>query len=191
MGTCINCGAPKGPRNKLFCSAACANAWNGEQTKKRNKDDGQWNTCATCQNQKPKNAFSYVDKWDYTKGLKTVCKRCSANMRETERRNRTWMHKAALVMLNGSKQRAKRAGMEHTLVLADIVIPAKCPVLGVPLHREERNSWINAPSIDRIDSTKGYTPDNIVIVSRRANILKKDATPQELIALADFYKRYS
>ena len=91
----------------------------------------------------------------------------------------------------GVNARAKRAGRENTLTLTDIVIPDVCPVLGIPLHREERGTWMNAPSVDRIDSSRGYTPDNIIIVSRRANILKRDATPDEMRKLAEFYSRYA
>lgn len=190
MASCLRCQNQLGKRQRRFCSKACANKWNGEQIATRNKGDGQWETCAQCALDKPKNAFSFVDKLDYSKGRKAVCKRCSANTKETERRNRDWRHKARAVMLNGSKQRAKRVGMEHTLVLSDISIPDVCPVFGTPLLRESRESWNSAPSIDRIDSAKGYTPDNIVIVSRRANVLKKDATPEELEMLAKFYARF-
>jgi hypothetical protein len=190
MNTCTQCGNPLGRRQKRFCSIACSNKWNGQRKAERNINDGEWIPCPTCLATKPKNAFSFVDKGDYTKGRRPVCKRCSANSREAERRNRNWKHKAGLVMLNGSKQRAKRVGMEHTLTLSDISIPDICPVFGTPLVRESRESWNSAPSIDRIDSTRGYTPDNIIIVSRRANILKKDATIEELEALATFYARY-
>jgi hypothetical protein len=48
---------------------------------------------------------------------------------------------------------------------------------------------MNAPSIDRIDNNKGYTKDNIMVISRRANILKKDATFDELITIGKFYER--
>jgi len=37
-----------------------------------------------------------------------------------------------------------------------------------------------APSLDRIDSRKGYTKDNIQVISNKANILKNDATLSEL-----------
>ena len=90
-------------------------------------------------------------------------------------------------MLNNSKQRAKRAGLEHTLTIDDIVIPDFCPVLGIKLETGNRKNHYNAPSIDRIDNTKGYIKENIVVVSTRANLLKSDATINELVMVAKFY----
>ena len=76
------------------------------------------------------------------------------------------------------------------LTIDDIIIPDICPIFGVPLQRENKKTWQNAPSIDRIDNTKGYVQGNIVIISRRANILKKDATIEELIKLSKFYEHF-
>jgi hypothetical protein len=39
-------------------------------------------------------------------------------------------------------------------------------------------------SIDRFDSSKGYTKDNIVLCQRQVNIMKNDATLNELISFA-------
>ena len=68
----------------------------------------------------------------------------------------------------------------------DIVMPTHCPVLGIPLGFS--NSRDHVPSIDRIVNTKGYTKDNIVIVSLRANRFKSDATLEELKRLVAFYE---
>jgi hypothetical protein len=42
--------------------------------------------------------------------------------------------------------------------------------------------------LDRVDNTKGYVKGNVIVVSRRANVLKKDATLNELRQLADYYE---
>lgn len=72
--------------------------------------------------------------------------------------------------------RAWRKGREFTLKTSDIVIPEICPVLGTPMKR---------PSIDRLDPTRGYTPDNIRVISVRANTLRGDATVAELELLLE------
>ncbi|WP_157272543.1 hypothetical protein [Azonexus hydrophilus] len=92
-------------------------------------------------------------------------------------------------MLSCAKERAKRLGLEFNLDLSDIVIPTHCPVLGIELNPANRDMY-STPSLDRIDSRKGYTKGNVIVVSTRANLLKKDATPDELRMLADFYEQY-
>ena len=79
-------------------------------------------------------------------------------------------------------------GREFSIELEDILIPEKCPVFGFNLKREDRETWMFAPSVDRIDSSKGYTKGNVTVVSRRANILKRDATLEELEQLFNYYK---
>ena len=42
-------------------------------------------------------------------------------------------------------------------------------------------------SFDRIDNSKGYIKDNLVVVSLRANTIKNVATVKEMYQVADFY----
>ena len=62
----------------------------------------------------------------------------------------------------------------------DIVIPAVCPLLGLSLRLNTGVVGHDSPSIDRIDSTRGYVPGNVWVISHRANTLKSNATIAEL-----------
>ena len=62
-----------------------------------------------------------------------------------------------------------------------------CPLMGMELtYVPSNNTGItrNYATLDRIDSSKGYIIGNIQIVSHRANMLKNDATPEEIALLA-------
>lgn len=93
----------------------------------------------------------------------------------------------ASYLLSAAKSRAKSSGMEFNIAIDDIEIPRFCPVLGIELvHRGGRT---NSPSIDRIDNSKGYVKGNVIVISVRANLIKRDATLLELQRIADFYTR--
>jgi hypothetical protein len=86
------------------------------------------------------------------------------------------------------RSRALSKGIECTITEADIIIPERCPVLGIVLQRSTRGFQDASPSVDRIDSTKGYVPGNVHVISARANRLKSDATIAELRALVDYFE---
>ena len=80
-------------------------------------------------------------------------------------------------MYSAAKSRAREKGLPFTINIDDIVIPSVCPVLGTPMHR---------PSLDQHLPAKGYTPDNIVVMSFRANMLKNNGTLEEFKMLVDY-----
>jgi hypothetical protein len=58
-----------------------------------------------------------------------------------------------------------------------------CPLMGVELtYVPSNNTGItrNYATLDRIDSSQGYVPGNIQVLSHRANMLKNDTTLEEL-----------
>ena len=66
----------------------------------------------------------------------------------------------------------------------------KCPIFGIKFKFGTHHNWSDRQkgmSVDRIDNSKGYHKDNIVIVSSKANIMKSSATLKELYQVADFY----
>lgn len=91
---------------------------------------------------------------------------------------------------NHLKNSAKKRGIDFNLTISDlynITFPISCPVLGIPVGFNRGKSEDNSYSFDRIDSNVGYTIDNLIIVSNRANKLKNDATLDELRRIVQFY----
>ena len=82
-------------------------------------------------------------------GYNTVCKECRKPISQREWSIKPYQQK----ILSRAKSRAAKRGLEFNLTIEDIIIPAICPVFKKP---------IVVPSIDRIDSSKGYVRGNIV-----------------------------
>lgn len=82
-----------------------------------------------------------------------------------------------------AKASARQRNLPFNIEPADIIIPKICPLLGVPLRVGKKKHCPNSPSLDKIISTKGYIKGNIQVVSYRANVIKQDASLQELQTL--------
>ena len=106
-------------------------------------------------------------------GYYHVCKECRKPIEKAQ-----WASVDIKVkILQRAKSRAKKKGRKFNLVVDDIIIPDICPVFSIPM---------DIPSIDRIDSSGDYTKDNVRIICNRANLLKSNATIEELeMVLAD------
>ena len=83
-------------------------------------------------------------------------------------------------MWQAAKLRAKKKNLEFSICVEDIEIPQKCPLLELDLSYEDFGVRYNSPSLDRKDPKKGYSKDNIWVISSRANILKSNAPLHEL-----------
>ena len=94
-----------------------------------------------------------------------------------------------LFMLYKARQRAKTQSVLCTIIETDIVVPKICPILGIPLFSGQGVKCHNSPSLDRIIPSKGYTPDNIQVISDKANTMKQDATLEELVLLGEWAKK--
>ena len=85
------------------------------------------------------------------------------------------------------------AGLGHleTRDDSDIIIPEKCPILEVPFVLGSKGDYEYTPTIDRIDNSKGYTKDNIQVISKKANSMKNSASLEELKIFCKNILRYS
>jgi hypothetical protein len=113
--------------------------------------------------------------------------------RKYQRERRNDFNYRLKMLINASKQRAVKKQIEHCITVEDLkeIYPKDgcCPVFGFKLKFGNAGFREHSPSIDRIDSSKGYTKDNIQILSWRANRLKTDATVEELEMLLSYLKQ--
>jgi hypothetical protein len=91
----------------------------------------------------------------------------------------------AQTLLERARDRARKGGYECTITIADIIIPEFCPLLGIKLERGAGvgGAKPSSPSLDKIRPELGYIPGNVWVISYRANMIKNDATLQELQTL--------
>ncbi len=79
-----------------------------------------------------------------------------------------------------TQRRAIKKGLDFNLERTDLVVPDRCPVLGLILDFGVHHSEPNYPTVDRVDNRFGYVKGNVRVISWRANWLKGNATVDEL-----------
>lgn len=85
-------------------------------------------------------------------------------------------------LLTEAKYRAKKRGLEFSIELEDVVVPMVCPVFGIEMRScgNGGGPGDSSPTLDRIDSSKGYVKGNVWVISGKANRIKNNATLQDL-----------
>ena len=166
----------------------------------------QTKQCCFCKEEKALSEFS--KNIASSDGLQYKCRPCdveyqrkrrAANLQKTAsylkkyRQSKTKDFDFRLQMLiNASKQRARLKNREHSINLDDLksIYPkdGRCPIFGMKLEFNTAGFRESSPSIDRIDSQRGYTKDNIQIVSWKANRIKGYASVEELEMLLSYLK---
>jgi hypothetical protein len=166
----------------------------------------QTKICSTCKNSLPISEFSLNN--NAKDKLQYHCKKCdkerqskrykenkeqtskyAIEYREKNKNNLKWRMKG---LLNASRQRAAIKGRENTLTKEFLISiypkDGKCPIFGFDLEWNRAGFRETSPSIDRIDSSKGYTEDNVQIISWKANRIKSYATIEELEMIVNYLK---
>ena len=121
-------------------------------------------------------------------------KSCGCYRRDTMRQKMTTHGETGSVryaMLKNAKERAASKNISFSLTISDIpVIPKLCPILGVPLIVRADNKGFTplSPSLDRVVPSLGYVIGNIQVISHCANVIKNDATPEEVMLVALYMK---
>lgn len=112
------------------------------------------------------------------------------NRETTAAYRKTPRGRAGLLIFFAAK-RASDAGREFNLTkenVAQRIEKGYCEVTGLPFdmdpgpRKHHSNPW--APSLDRKDSSKGYTPDNVQVVVAAYNYAKSEWSEEVLLRLA-------
>ena len=171
---------PPAKENHKYCTSCKSEKPIEEFGKDKHVKSGIHSSCLACHRLQKKG-------YDYQKQRQNRNEYLFSNEPEKFKRHRL------TDILRGAKNRAKRKGLEFSLTKDWILnsTPEKCPVLGLEFsyinNPTQKLKVGNSPSIDRIHSDKGYTPDNCIMISLRANVIKNNATPEELGKIFAFY----
>lgn len=148
-------------------------------------EDAKRNQSKRFQRWKEKNPERYAKRLQEVKEL-----RANGRYRESEDNYRIRAQREKLVA--NARKRALDRGLEFNISVETLVWPDVCPALGVSIayaSKTVRGAQKYGPSLDRVDNSKGYVLGNVRVISLRANVLKRDATPDELMALAVYSAR--
>ena len=142
-------------------------------------------TCSKCKEYKP---FDMFFKHKQTADKRhSWCKQCckEGNKRSNEKLNSTIEGRAKVFLRNAQKSADKR-GQEFQISLDDIVEcwnrqDGYCAYTGRKMCLE--SGKLETVSIERIDSAKGYIPENTVLVCQSINRMKSDFIYEEFFNL--------
>ena len=174
-------------------------------------------TCSSCKQEKPVMEFPINTK--ARSGYSSHCKACkkqryggqfqsyyaenksrlNANTKAWREKKRAenpidfWVHNNLVAV----KGRAKRNGLDFDLDVDFLrsIVTTHCPIFGVELiyglkKDVDFTDRGKGASLDRKDSARGYTKDNVWIISYRANSIKQDATIAELEQVVEGLRRW-
>jgi hypothetical protein len=98
-------------------------------------------------------------------------------------------------MLASAKSRAKQKGWEFDLELDALMMIAGdfCPVDGLPFDwdrqlEDDSTLLLTIPSLDRMDSSRGYTKDNVMIIGDKWNRWKSNMNLEDLELLIQYVR---
>lgn len=92
----------------------------------------------------------------------------------------------ANVILSAAKQRSKKRDIPFSLTRSKVeeALRLGCPVFGFPFDPSGARAMRGAATADRFNPVLGYTDENTYIVSDLVNLIKQDASAEEVLRVA-------
>lgn len=175
--------------------------------------DGDLLRCILCQEDKSPSEMAKTNKKYIKSGYKNYCKKCSA-LRELKRRSKFSKQKKQELSLQSYKTHTNKIQSDLNYAIKSWCLRWRNRIKGVSKHEESKKNvskeklielanialkkfpylkfsnnkekW-ETPSVDRIDSSKEYSDDNIQIIPLWLNSAKLDMSENKLIELMKSY----
>jgi hypothetical protein len=107
------------------------------------------------------------------------CVDCSRERGKSQREGLSYLRRKVQMLRYRAARKAIDFDLDEEWLLSNR--PSKCSVLGIDLiYSSSDKHEPRLASVDRIDSNKGYTKDNCRVISYRANVLKNNASLDEI-----------
>jgi len=154
--------------------------------KKKTSTDGLHSFCKDCYNRYYREKRS-IDKTSNKEGCKRweeKNKEYRLNYHKEYRRNNQETCIRGRI-LTGSRKRARDKQLEFNIDKEWVDMKLSngiCEITGIPFVYEAKSPF--TPSIDRIDSLKGYTKDNCQLVCKIYNFAKNEFTDADVLTMA-------
>lgn len=154
--------------------------------------------CNKCKKWKPVSKFSVDNTFLHGNrgGLCRECKDCQ-RARYYQQRNKLFeddnlaLRYKLQQALKGTRRRSKQKNIYNDLTLDYLMYlwerqKGCCALTGIPMTYKFYEGRVNTNvSVDRIDSTKGYSKDNVQLVCMAANQMKNDLSMEEFIKMCE------
>lgn len=153
-------------------------------------------TCKVCCKKLTFKQFPYAKHINGNAYFQNVCSKCIYKRKKINHPNRIARYQKVQkdketntlqgrtnLLCYRSKQKAKRYGYSHSLskeFVLDKLKIGKCEATGIQLYFGELNIHPYAPSLDRIDSNKGYTEDNVQLTCMMYNFCKNQFSTEQV-----------
>jgi hypothetical protein len=114
---------------------------------------------------------------------------CWSTYVKTQKNPNTEINKPKNILKWSASNRSRVKDVPFDINIADYEIPKKCPVLGIRIFKKGKFKTDNSATLDRFVPDRGYVKDNVMVISDRANRLKRDMDLYELKILISYLKK--
>jgi len=185
---CNKCGIEK--ELSLFIkNKKCKNGYGGTCKECSNKYSKKWKQINSTE-------LSQKRRFEYAQNEGVISKQ-----REIERRKNYPLRTRCQILRSGMMDRSKTKKIDFDkdfftvkYLMNRLTENPYCECCHTKLDigfKEDGQKNDSSPSMDRVDSNRGYTKDNVAILCWRCNKHKQDSNSQELRMLADFIDKWN